>query len=65
MEQYQNQAFYTTKELASRWKVHQRPLLRWRENGDGPRYCRINGLVRYAYTDVLNFEAHNEFGGKS
>ncbi|WP_135503085.1 helix-turn-helix transcriptional regulator [Roseovarius aestuariivivens] len=49
--------FYTTQELACRWKLHRRTLQRWRYSGKGPRFRRLEGRVRYAASDIIAFEA--------
>lgn len=49
--------FYTTHELARRWKLDRRTLQRWRNSGKGPRFRRLEGRVRYAASDILEFEA--------
>jgi hypothetical protein len=50
-------AFLTQVELASRWRISPRTLERWRWAGDGPRFIKIGGLVRYRLEDIEGFEA--------
>ncbi len=50
-------AFLTQIELAARWRISPRTLERWRWAGDGPRFIKIGGLVRYRLEDVDDFEA--------
>ena len=47
----------TELELARRWKVSRRSLQRWRAEGSGPAFLRLNGRVIYALEDVIAFEA--------
>jgi predicted site-specific integrase-resolvase len=44
-------------ELARRWNVSRRSLQRWRAEGTGPAYLRLNGRVVYALQDIAAFEA--------
>ena len=46
----------TQAELAERWQVSERTLDRWRANGKGPAWMKLNGRVRYRVEDVLAFE---------
>ena len=46
----------TQPELAERWRVSGRTLERWRRNGTGPAFLRLNGKVLYRLSDVLGFE---------
>lgn len=50
-------AFLTQVELAARWRISPRTLERWRWAGDGPRFIKIGGLVRYRLEDIKGFEA--------
>ena len=50
-------AFLTQVELAARWRISPRTLERWRWAGDGPRFIKIGGLVRYRLEDIEGFEA--------
>lgn len=47
----------TELELARRWKVSRRSLQRWRAEGSGPAFLRLNGRVIYTLEDVIAFEA--------
>jgi hypothetical protein len=49
--------YLTQVELAVRWRISPRTLERWRWAGDGPRFIKIGGLVRYRLEDVEGFEA--------
>lgn len=44
------------RDLASRWKMSQRTLQRWRAEGYGPLFIRIGGSIRYRMADVLDYE---------
>lgn len=46
----------TQAELAERWQVSQRTLMRWRALGVDPASLRLNGRIRYRLVDVLAFE---------
>ena len=43
-------------ELAERWQVSERTLDRWRADGKGPAWLKLNGRVLYRMEDVLEFE---------
>jgi hypothetical protein len=49
--------YLTQVELAARWRISPRTLERWRWAGDGPRFIKIGGLVRYRLEDIEGFEA--------
>jgi len=49
--------YLTQVELAVRWRISPRTLERWRWAGDGPRFIKIGGLVRYRLEDIEGFEA--------
>lgn len=51
------------KELASRWKVSVRTVRKWRLDGKGPAYLKIEGAVRYRLSDVLAKESQYLQGG--
>jgi hypothetical protein len=46
----------TQSELSQRWRISGRTLERWRSNGTGPAWLRLNGRVLYRVKDVLAFE---------
>jgi Helix-turn-helix domain len=48
--------YLTQVELAVRWRISPRTLERWRWAGDGPRFIKIGGLVRYRFEDIEAFE---------
>ena len=49
--------YLTQVELAVRWRISPRTLERWRWAGEGPRFIKIGGLVRYRLEDIEGFEA--------
>lgn len=49
--------YLTTETLAERWEVSPGTLANWRTRGTGPTYCKIGNSVRYALTDVEQYEA--------
>ena len=42
----------TVKQTAERLQVNHNTLQVWRNNGKGPAYIKIGGLVRYRESDV-------------
>ena len=44
------------KQLARRWRLSHRSLERWRSQGRGPRFLKINGRCLYRLADVEAFE---------
>lgn len=51
------------RDLASRWKMSQRTLQRWRAEGSGPHHIRIGGSIRYRMADVLDYERRHAVTG--
>lgn len=51
-----NAVFLTEKELAARWKCAPGSLANERSRGTGPRYYKINRLVRYNLADIEAYE---------
>jgi len=51
-----DRAFFTEIELADRWNLSVKALQSWRVKGDGPRFRKFGNRVRYALTDVREFE---------
>jgi hypothetical protein len=68
-----NQCFFTFKEiqlqpsdpvrhlnqrqLADRWDLSEATLERWRSEGIGPIFLKLQGQVRYRIEDIESFEA--------
>ena len=46
----------TSEELAARWSMAEATLRNWRVSGNGPRFIRLGGLIRYLISDVVAFE---------
>ncbi len=44
-------------DLADRWDVAEATLERWRSDGIGPVYMKIQGRVLYRVEDIETFEA--------
>jgi hypothetical protein len=44
-----------TKEAARRLGLKTQTLNRWRFSGDGPRYYKVGGAVRYSPADLADF----------
>ena len=47
----------TQTDLASRWRISERTLERWRWRKLGPPYLKVGGRVVYRLSDVLAYEA--------
>jgi hypothetical protein len=45
------------RELADRWDLSEATLERWRSEGIGPVFLKLQGQVRYRIEDVLAYEA--------
>lgn len=45
------------RQLANRWGVSEATLERWRSDGIGPRYLKLQGRVMYREQDIEGFEA--------
>ncbi len=56
----QTDALLTERELAERWQISVKTLYRWRVQGTGPAYVRLQETlaapVRYRLEDVVQFE---------
>ena len=48
----------TQEELAERWNCSGETLARWRCEGNGCRWMRIGGYIRYRVADVEAYESH-------
>ena len=51
------------RELADRWRMSQRTLQRWRYQGRGVAFLRIQKRIVYAVEDVEAYEAAARVGG--
>lgn len=45
------------EQLAARWDVKTETLQRWRCDGVGPRFLKIERLVRYRLEDIESYES--------
>ena len=48
--------FLSEIELAARWAMSSKTLTRWRSVRRGPPFVKLGKMVRYAMSDVLEFE---------
>jgi len=46
----------TQKQLAARWSISGASLERWRCDGIGPKFLKIQGHVRYRLVDIEEYE---------
>lgn len=44
------------KQLAARWSISDASLERWRCDGIGPKFLKIQGHVRYRLADIEAYE---------
>ena len=51
-----NKKFLTTKELAERWRVTEKSVLKWRKEGKAPPFYTIHGSILYRLADVEELE---------
>lgn len=49
-------AFFTSKELAARWKLHPVTLATWRVRGWGPKFTKLGQRVRYPLAIIEDWE---------
>ena len=45
------------RQLANRWGVSEATLERWRSDGIGPRYLKLQGRVMYREQDIEDYES--------
>lgn len=57
--------FLSQSELAKRWGISPRTLERWRWAGEGLRFVKIGGLVRYRLEDIMAYEDANFHMGEN
>jgi len=48
--------FLTTKELAERWRVTEKSVLKWRREGKAPPFYTIHNRILYRLADVEELE---------
>ena len=51
-----SEQFLSEVDLAARWAMSSKTLTRWRTVRRGPPFVKLGKLVRYAMSDVLEFE---------
>ena len=51
--------YLSTKDLAERWVMADETLRRWRSEGRGPAFIKIEGVVRYLLSDIEKIEKQN------
>jgi len=51
-----NEHFLSEADLAARWAMSSKTLTRWCGQRRGPPFVKLGGAVRYAISDVLEFE---------
>lgn len=51
-----NELFLSEQDLAARWAMSSKTLTRWRCDRRGPPFVKLGKMVRYAMSDVLEFE---------
>ena len=51
-----NKEFLTTKELADRWRVTEKSVLKWRKEGKAPPFYTIHNRILYRLADVEELE---------
>lgn len=44
------------RQLAERWSVSEASLERWRSQGVGPKYLKLQGRVLYRLSDIESYE---------
>jgi hypothetical protein len=48
---------FNQRQLADRWDLSEATLERWRSEGIGPIFLKLQGQVRYRIEDIESFEA--------
>jgi len=48
--------FLSQQDLAIRWALHVQTLTKWRTLRRGPPFVKLGKIVRYAMSDILEFE---------
>ena len=51
-----SEQFLSEVDLAARWAMSSKTLTRWRGKRRGPPFVKLGKTVRYAMSDVLEFE---------
>ena len=53
-----SEQFLSEVDLAIRWAMSSKTLTRWRGKRRGPPFVKLGKTIRYAMSDVLEFERH-------
>lgn len=53
-----SEQFLSEVDLAARWAMSSKTLTRWRGKRRGPPFVKLGKTIRYAMSDVLEFERH-------
>ncbi|MBT9444547.1 MAG: helix-turn-helix domain-containing protein [Hyphomonadaceae bacterium] len=61
MPSFSRTELLTPKELADRLTLSPKTLANWRVRGEGPRFTKIGGAVRYNAAAVAEWERSREF----
>ena len=48
--------YFTSKELAHRWRMGEQTLANWRHAGKGPPFIRVSTRVLYPVEGILAYE---------
>lgn len=51
----------TEKQLAEYWNVSPKLIQKFRDKGNGPKYKKIGGCVRYAWKDIIEYDDARTF----
>ncbi|MBA3814583.1 MAG: helix-turn-helix domain-containing protein [Alphaproteobacteria bacterium] len=50
------EGFFTSRELAERWKFTPETMKKWRCAGKGPHHHKMGGRILYSIEDIEQFE---------
>jgi hypothetical protein len=56
--------FFTARDLAARWRLSIKTLERWRNEGSGPAFIKLQGRILYHPESILDFESRQTQGGQ-
>lgn len=54
-----DEVYLSTKDLAGRWGMHEGSLSNMRADRRGPAYLKLNNVVRYPLSAILEYEKAN------
>ena len=55
-----NEQLLTRRDLAERWQVSERHILKLHSRGKAPEYLRIGGVIRYKLSAIEEYEKNNK-----